>query len=901
MEVRFLVAVLSLWGVGAVQLVAQRPKRLGHRRDSETIHLTMLTDRLDGAAAALQSVCHNAAEPGRLLFHVIGPAMATGWELDTIAPDCGKGGAEIQIYSLSQMTDRVIDAGFQPAWKVDWGSIKTSSVSIHPALWDNSTTHNDPFNILRFYIPEIEPFKNMSKVLFMDDDVILKGDVAKAWDFELKGDAVMSASCHNWVWSDCDRFDSSTSLSYLDVPYLGFGRLSGDRSAKDAACQTDYERECLPEGFLELLASESARINGPNHTVTLESLAQTNAWNYGFNMFDLNAWRHHKITHKYEQWIELNKKLNIFPSTSLSYGLGIPMLAKIGHVQCFDDVTPIIQGLGFVGPKDMRGAGQYATKLSESFGLHYNGPRKPWIHNAGNPYAHYFLKYAQSSLKEGFELALSEHHAKRKARAHLNATSFVVLTDPRSGSEWFMEMLDQHSEICASGESTDGAEGFPREALIPARYGHVAAEREKAAKQVLAQEALRNYTLEKAAGHSLKPSVSLLSMNGATTIQEKRAEVQVPPNGYTPSAPRAPTTMADLVFPPPKAGANMFMQRHKDRELESLDEASREKVGGYSACQLKAACSWGFMANMVWRAANDPRVCRGGHAEVEARSSDYGFGEHLPLVCHLHKHARRRVAKANEEADPARLMQAAFHIFFKQQLRESLRLNDAKYGSLDEKHQMMPCKCPRTALVTGQKVMHDWIGDLPRAGVAVADWKVRPQDVNFNAGNASRDLGTPYLDLIGAMKELGTAAILFERENLLARFVSLQAASQSQIFHCDDPRCVEAVSRQQVKVSVPDLRRFVRWNKKTHSRDQKLLEEAGIRTLKLTYEYCREHTVECLDKVTDFLGVSSSAPELVASTKSIRLINNLRQQIINVDEVQAALDEDGDGAWLDSA
>jgi len=43
---------------------------------------------------------------------------------------------------------------------------------------------------------------------------------------------------------------------------------------------------------------------------------------------------------------------------------------------------------------------------------------------------------------------------------------FAVLTSPRSGSEWLMTMLDQHPEVCASGESNKPEMGFPTESLL---------------------------------------------------------------------------------------------------------------------------------------------------------------------------------------------------------------------------------------------------------------------------------------------------------------------------------------------------------------------------------------------------------------------------------------------------
>jgi hypothetical protein len=171
----------------------------------------------------------------------------------------------MQLMPIDVMTKRVQESGFHPAWLQEMEGTWPSQYTIHPAPEDNSTTHNDPFKILSFYLPHIAPFNNLNEVILMEDDVIIQGDVARAWDFKLVGDAVMSASCHNWVWSDCDQFESSTALSYLDVPYLGFGRVGTNRHASDARCANGYDQECIPEGFLELLATESRKINGDRH------------------------------------------------------------------------------------------------------------------------------------------------------------------------------------------------------------------------------------------------------------------------------------------------------------------------------------------------------------------------------------------------------------------------------------------------------------------------------------------------------------------------------------------------------------------------------------------------------------------------------------------------------------
>ena len=54
------------------------------------------------------------------------------------------------------------------------------------------------------------------------------------------------------------------------------------------------------------------------------------------------------------------------------------------------------------------------------------------------------------------------------ASASLN-NSFVVLTAPRSGGEWFISVLDRHAGVCVSGEEARGLDrGSPScEAFAP--------------------------------------------------------------------------------------------------------------------------------------------------------------------------------------------------------------------------------------------------------------------------------------------------------------------------------------------------------------------------------------------------------------------------------------------------
>lgn len=89
---------------------------------------------------------------------------------------------------------------------------------------------------------------------------------------------------------------------------------------------------------------------------------------------------------------------------------------------------------------------------------HYTGPSKPWVPNS--PIEDKAIQPWLAMMKqEG--LALPEQLPKEPSK-----NLFVVLTSARSGSEWLMGMLDQHPQVCASGEASKPEMGFPTEAML---------------------------------------------------------------------------------------------------------------------------------------------------------------------------------------------------------------------------------------------------------------------------------------------------------------------------------------------------------------------------------------------------------------------------------------------------
>lgn len=255
------------------------------------IHVTMFSDRELEAAGALEALCRNAAEPARLVVHVV--RSAAGAFDRAHAPSCAA--AEVRVHALPRLADEIRASGLPVSWEL--GGVARTGLTVRVADWDASGKHKTGFNHLRFYMPYLSPFKDLSSLVFLDDDTIVQGDVAALDALDLGG-AVVGAGCQNWVWNSCERMESSYALTYADVPYFGFGTL-GDRTAEAATCRGDDDRECVPAGLLASIENASVAIHGEAGRMDLAGFRARRAWNFGLNKFDLDAWRRRNATQLY--------------------------------------------------------------------------------------------------------------------------------------------------------------------------------------------------------------------------------------------------------------------------------------------------------------------------------------------------------------------------------------------------------------------------------------------------------------------------------------------------------------------------------------------------------------------------------------------------------------------------
>ncbi|KAJ8600783.1 hypothetical protein CTAYLR_006109 [Chrysophaeum taylorii] len=434
---------------------------VGVAAEDGQVEIIILTDRIRPTSAVLNSVCANTRS--RVRFHVVVPDRRLG-EVRELMPEGCASSADLRLLSESNVTQSIRATGLPITWEIE---VPQTNYTVRVASWDRSAKHNSVFNCLRFYLPKLPEFAFLDSIIFMDDDVVMRGDIARLWEY--RQDEPISAGCLNWVWSKCGRMQSSFNLSYVEVPYLGFGALSEERDERDATCDAENDEECAPPGFFDSIAAVSASLRKDHRALDLAGLRGTLAWNFGLNKFNLTAWRERGLAERYIAWVQANGVYGWFPTYSLAYGLGIPFLALADEFVCIDDQMPILHGLGFVEPDDFRLSSLQPKDLGSWFALHWNGDRKAWLwQTAIDEYAPFYLEYAPEIDAEFREARRAIDVAKNVSKAR-QARSFFVWTAPRSGSEWFMAVVDGHPNVCASGEAQSSGRGWPREALLPLR------------------------------------------------------------------------------------------------------------------------------------------------------------------------------------------------------------------------------------------------------------------------------------------------------------------------------------------------------------------------------------------------------------------------------------------------
>ncbi|KAJ0580203.1 putative polygalacturonate 4-alpha-galacturonosyltransferase [Helianthus annuus] len=272
--------------------------------NTTTVHVAMTLDTtyLRGSIAAILSILQHSSCPQNIFFHFITSPIPTPTPLHTTLTTTFPY-LNYQLYPFHYHYSTVS---------------RLISTSIRSAL-------DCPLNYARTYLPDILPL-HVTKVVYLDSDIILVDDITKLANTPFLNDAVLAAPeyCNaNFTSYFTPTFWSNPSLSLTFV----------DR------------KPCY--------------------------------FNTGVMVIDLKRWRFGEFTTKIEEWMELQKRMRIYELGSLP-----PFLLVFGGKISPVDHRWNQHGLG---GDNFRGLCRDLHPGPVSL-LHWSGKGKPWVRlDAGRP------------------------------------------------------------------------------------------------------------------------------------------------------------------------------------------------------------------------------------------------------------------------------------------------------------------------------------------------------------------------------------------------------------------------------------------------------------------------------------------------------------------------------------
>nr|DAD24348.1 TPA_asm: hypothetical protein HUJ06_025812 [Nelumbo nucifera] len=221
--------------------------------DAMLYHYAIFSDNILATAVVVNSTISNAKEPENHVFHIVTDRLNyAAMRMWFLANPPGK--ATIQVENIEDFT--WLNSSYSPVLKqLGSPSMIDYYFKNHHSNSDSNLKFRNPkylsiLNHLRFYLPEI--FPNLSKLLFLDDDIVVQKDLTGLWSLDLKGKV-------NGAVETCGesfhRFDH----------YLNFSNPLISKNFDPHAC----------------------------------------GWAYGMNIFDLDEWKKQNITEVYHTWQKL--------------------------------------------------------------------------------------------------------------------------------------------------------------------------------------------------------------------------------------------------------------------------------------------------------------------------------------------------------------------------------------------------------------------------------------------------------------------------------------------------------------------------------------------------------------------------------------------------------------------
>lgn len=275
-------------------------------RDEIPVILTASEERLGAAVAAINSVHQNSK--ANVVFNIV-----------TLNNTVDHLKAWLSGTKLNDVKYKIIV--FKP-------EILNGKIAKDP----NALETVKPLTFSRFYLPVFLP--DADKAIYLDDDVIVQGDIQELYETNLKPGHAAAFS------DDCDSVSSK-----------GVVRGAGN--------QNNYM------GFLDFKKDAIKKLG---------MRASTCSFNPGVILANLTEWRTQNITRRLEHWMELNAREDLYSKTLADSATTPPLLIVFYKHHSSIDPMWHVRHLGITGAGN-RYSPQFvqAAKL-----LHWNGHYKPW-------------------------------------------------------------------------------------------------------------------------------------------------------------------------------------------------------------------------------------------------------------------------------------------------------------------------------------------------------------------------------------------------------------------------------------------------------------------------------------------------------------------------------------------
>ena len=358
------------------------------KNHDKEVHIALLSDRIKPSVMVMSSVCSSTGLSNEsLFFHLVSEDSKMG-EMEKAANGVEAcDGAKVSIMSISEVTQQLVQQGFDPFWASFWASqIGLTNTQgwggdkpVDKTEWGVVTPYNHgkhaaPLNILRFYLPHLPEFDDVDNLVFLDDDIVVHMDISNLVSLPRHPDTALITGCQHWQWKS-GALENQYNLSVRDSNYIGnVGNICTDDD------KINPDANCVSSTLEQDIADISMAIEeGNTHSFFASRPLDRQSWNMGFNVIDTKAWISMDITKRFEKIVNLNFANKIFPSDTLAFGLVLGYFAVGDSFECYDAKITHVTGLAFIPQDDLDVAGFTVEMLqNEGLALHYNGPQKPW-------------------------------------------------------------------------------------------------------------------------------------------------------------------------------------------------------------------------------------------------------------------------------------------------------------------------------------------------------------------------------------------------------------------------------------------------------------------------------------------------------------------------------------------